>query len=187
MIKRLLRFLKGDKQVPVRLHNNYGGFLYNLSFYLREWDQKSEIGGLLYGRRRGDEIQIFSADLIKNVAPDVGKNYMADPGEQQRIIMERIKNRIYEEYKFKHIGDFHTHPNSSPKVSRTDLQCIKQVFKDHLDDYYILVIASCRKFLPGFEAWVYIFDRATIDEYVTGKYTLFGEVPEPVEKIMIDD
>jgi integrative and conjugative element protein (TIGR02256 family) len=115
---------------------------------------KTEIGGQLFARFAGGEVQIYRA-TGPNAADKRGWTwFMPDQRKQNTEI-----KRLFEEG-LHFVGDWHTHPENNPTPSAWDFESMNDCFKKsrHQLKAFIMVIVGRAAFPRGL--WVSLHDKS---------------------------
>lgn len=103
----------------------------------RRYNGENESGGLLFARPLVGEKITVSKVSLPNKKDKSGKYFFVpDTVSSQDEINRQFKNN------FSYIGDWHTHPTTSPIPSPKDISTIKEIFRksNHRLSYTLMII-----------------------------------------------
>jgi integrative and conjugative element protein (TIGR02256 family) len=114
---------------------------------------KTEIGGQLFAQFVNNEVRVVTA-----TGPSASDKrsrfwFMPDQGRQNMEIKRLFEGGLH------FVGDWHTHPEPSPRPSSLDIQSMRDCFKKsrHELKAFLMIIVGCEDFPKGL--WVSLHDK----------------------------
>jgi len=110
----------------------------------RRWYQK-ESGGQLFAQIEGDVIRVAEATGPRKTDKRSRFSYVADRRTERQEIRDRYVQELH------YVGDWHTHPERTPKPSSLDVESIRECVRrsTHRLNAFVLVVVGNAEFPEG--------------------------------------
>lgn len=109
----------------------------SIAAYAAKIGGRHEVGGLLLGHRRGDDLEIVDATFPSRLDRSTRTSYVRrDPSHQLIMTKRWVASRFRTDW----VGEWHTHPESNPSPSMTDVSTWRRQVKGRSTQMSYLIL-----------------------------------------------